>query len=51
MQFQLKPTSAIIICEATDEFWTQWRANKDDLKLEGWRVIKYNNKWYVLKAA
>ena len=51
MQFKLKPTDAIIVYEATDAFWAEWGANKDDLKLEGWRVIKYNNKWYVIKAA
>lgn len=35
--------------EATQAFWTEWRANKEEMKRNGWFVSKFdrNGKWYM----
>ena len=35
--------------ELQDDFWADWKANKDELKAQGYSPFKKNGKWYLSK--
>ena len=33
-----------------ENFWPRWRAEKQEMKANGYGVCKIKNKWYVIKV-